>query len=129
MKHFLLLIVSLMLISIRLSAFEPIRISVTTTSTSAATLVVEVLNSSGTLTANIINTSVTPDASRVISLVLNNTAWTDYAYSPHDLLRITYNSVVLSIERMEVVIAKQSLFGATISPGDIDQTANYTFNS
>ncbi|MEI6091836.1 MAG: DUF1566 domain-containing protein, partial [bacterium] len=95
----------------------------------AGTLVVDVLNSSGTLTANIINTSVTPDASRVISLVLNNTVWTDYTYSPSDLLRITYNSVVLSIERMEVVVSKQGLFGALVDPGEINLTGDYTFGS
>lgn len=134
MKKFLILFVGLMLISISLKAFDPIRISIISTPSTTANLVVDVLNSDGTTKLAIIpSTSMTTNASGVLSVILDNNAWTSsygnttYPYLANDLLRITFGGVVLSIERMEVVISKQSLYGAKITPEEIDQTDDFTF--
>lgn len=116
MKKTFVLFVTLTLITLSVYAFEPIRISVTTTpnvSPATAHLNVDVLTPAGVLLSSIItDADMSTEPTGVISVILNNSAWNSYVYSANDLLRVSYNSIVLSVERMEVAIAKQSLQGA-----------------
>jgi hypothetical protein len=109
---------------------DPLRVSVTTTPNLTANLTIDLLKDDGTLLSNVYSESSKPSGtSGIISVILQGGSWATSGYSKDYLVRITYGTTVLSIERLEVAIEKQSLYGATISSDDIDQTANYSLNS
>ena len=138
MKRFFTLLAILIIWALNASAdLTPARITVTTSTPSPSTarqLTLDVLNSSGeSLGLSFSKGIVKTDEGGVLSFVMNssdlaiaspNTPWTNLTYHPNDLIRITYNNVVLSIERMETVYAKQGLFGANIDAGEIEPSAN-----
>lgn len=118
----------------------PIRISAVNATETTGPLTIAVLNPAGTSTHATFNMggAVETKPGGVISVVMDGTtmtsgtpseAWTALTYSPDDLVQVTYKGVVLSIERMEVVLAKQGLFGALVEPTEMDQSGNYTFGS
>ncbi|MEI6091130.1 MAG: hypothetical protein WCR42_11805 [bacterium] len=106
---------------------QPLRISIIVPLTpppAPGNLVIDVLTSSGT---QVTYGSGTPlsftldpedyeiEESGTLSYVLEGGVWADHAdYVPHNLIRITYKGIVYSIERMEVMYAKQGLYGAYI---------------
>jgi len=134
MKMYFSLILLILFIAVNAySALPPIRISVTTIPDLAGKqLKIDVLNSSGTLVkASIIKPDLVPtDNNGVISFLLSEPEWTDLAYEPEDLLRVTYGSptgVVLMIEHVEVIVARQGLFGAKIDSGEMGTLPDKTF--
>ncbi len=110
-------------------SLDPIRISIATgVETTGKPLTISILQSSGlafetpkNITFNS-GGNVPTDYNGVISFVLNSTtapAWTSCDYNANYLVRVTYGTTVILIERMEVIIAKQALFGAMIDPPEI----------
>jgi hypothetical protein len=120
-KNFLIFL-SLLLISAitTYATLPPVRISTTTVpNLIGANLTIDVLNSSGDSQGISINKGpVATDGGGVLSFVLNETTWKNIDYNSNYLVRVTYGNVVLSIERLEVVFAKQSLFGAFIDASE-----------
>jgi hypothetical protein len=135
MKRIFTLLTILIIFVVTASAtLPPIRLAVTTSpavtapGTDEGILIIDVLSSDGgTDIATItIGHEVPTDAGGVISVVLNETtgSWTTLTYNKDDLVRVTYNGVVLSIDRMEVVLAKQGLFGVNIDAAEIEPSSN-----
>ncbi|MEI6090173.1 MAG: hypothetical protein WCR42_06965 [bacterium] len=142
MKKLTIILIIMLVTAISASAaLPPIRISITTTPSTTGTLFIDILDPSGGLYAappglQIALSSQTTDVGGLLSVVLdgttpvtNGTFWTAIAYQKSDLVRVIFDPgavgsvggapVVLSIERMEVVLAKQGLYGALVDPGEI----------
>lgn len=135
MKKLTILLTLLLVAAISASAaLPPLRIAVTNpTYNAGATLVVDVLTPAGaalTSPVSITQNSVPTTAGGVLTFVLDGTTgselWgtTTNTYVKNNLIRITYNDVVLSIERMEVMYAKQGLLGTYVDPEEIVPAAN-----
>ena len=138
MKKLFTLLSLLLVMAISASGALPsVRIGVTTNSVSTSgTLYIDVLNSSGGNYTPARRATLTPttDVGGLISVVLDETTlvstgvhWTDLTYEKSDLVRVTFNGVVLSIERMEVVLTKQGLYGALVNPDEMDPVGEFHF--
>ncbi|MEI6091689.1 MAG: hypothetical protein WCR42_14630 [bacterium] len=112
---------------------EPVRITVTSSTPNTdlgATLTIDLLNPNGTAfdddPVSIVRNGEKTNLGGVLSFVLDEPAWCAPLYNPNYLVRVTYGGVVLSIERLEVVYAKQGLFGAYVESEDMDPEATVT---
>lgn len=135
MKRLLVLFALLFILTVSPSAesgavtLEPVRITVTTSTpntTPGATLTIDLLNSSGSdlsPAVHISRTEIKTNLGGVLSFVLDEPDWSAPEYDADYLVRVTYGGVVLSIERLEVVYAKQGLYGALITQDKIDPTS------
>lgn len=132
MKKLFTLLAMLLVTVISVSAaFEPVRITVVNPTVATGSLTIDVLSSSGGSLSPAVSISKgtkTTDNGGVLSFLLDATTevvaggfWTTntHSYNKDYLVRVTFNGVVLSIERMEVVYAKQGLFGALVEPNEI----------
>jgi hypothetical protein len=125
MKRLITLLSLLLVLAISAqAALNSVRITVATTpNLTGAQLTVDVLQANGSpfgtpITINK-GAAVVTDAGGVLSFLLTEAAWTGITYDKDYLVRVTYGGVVLSIERMEVVYAKQGLYGALVEPSEI----------
>lgn len=121
MKRYITLFVLLLIWAVTASAvIAPIRISVATnTPSTTGEVTIDVLSSSGGTLGISITKTVTSDESGILSFVLDVADLTGVTYVKDNLVRVTFGGVVLCIERMEVIYAKQGLFGAMIEPDEI----------
>jgi hypothetical protein len=121
MKRYITLFVLLLIWAVTASAvIAPIRISVATnTPSTTGEVTIDVLSSSGGTLGISITKTVTSDESGILSFVLDVADLTGVTYVKDNLVRVIFGGVVLCIERMEVIYAKQGLFGAMIEPAEI----------
>jgi len=117
------------------ATLEPIRISLATApDLTGKQLKIVVTDMTGTITrATIIKSGIVPtDDNGLLSFVVDESEWTSLVYNANDLVKVVYGTapeVILSIERLEVIIAKQGLFGATIEESEINSSTTFKFNS
>jgi hypothetical protein len=124
MKRLLTLLSLLLVVAISASAaLNPLRIAVTTVTPSPSTakqLTVDILDPTGTIVLKSIDKGkLTTDEGGVLSFILDATDLIGLTYDANNLVRVTYNNAGLSLNRMEDIYAKQSLFGVQIDPGEI----------
>lgn len=128
-RFFTLLTITLLWAVTAEAALDPIRISIATgVDLSGKPLTISILQPTGADFPTAKNISfnsggnVPTDKNGVVSFVLNATTapiWTNCDYDANNLVRVTYGTTVILIERMEVIIAKQGLFGAMVDPVEI----------
>jgi len=130
MKKVLLICLLLLLGASKSYCLDPIRVSVTTTPNITADLTIDLLESNGTLKSHVYTeTNKSSGTTGAITVIVDGLSWRNSDYSKDYLVRVTYGTTVLSIERLEAMIAKQALYGATISTDDIDPAADFSFKS
>jgi hypothetical protein len=124
MKKLATLLILLLVMAMSTSAaLTPVRLSVTSSTPSPSTvrqLTVDILDPTGSVVIKSINKgTVTTDEVGLLSFVLDATDLSDQTYNANNLFRVTYNNVIVGLERMADVYAKQSLFGILIDPSEI----------
>ncbi len=134
MKRIIVIIFLFLILGINANAQqEPLRIAVSTNLPNTfGAVTVDVLNSSGGALSPVVSytSSLQTDTYGILSFVIKSNEWSNpLTYNKDYLVRVTFQGVVLSIERMEVVFAKQGLFGARIDANEIDPEGDYTFRS
>jgi hypothetical protein len=135
-KSLPIIVLFLIGIVVNLSALEPIRVSVVTTPFTSKTVFIDILLSDGTSSgiSTITKPALSTDGAGVLSFVLNESDWTtlDIATVRNHIVQISYaptegSSTIISLQRLEDVIANQGLLGAFVDSDEMNQDSTYDF--
>lgn len=130
MKKIIIITLVLILSANLAYSLEPLRISEIVTANQTADLKIDLLSSDGTLISNVyFEANRASGSTGTISILLQSSAWLNAEFNKSNLIKVVYGTDIISIQRLDVVMNKQSLYGSTISPDVINQTSDFTMKT